>query len=253
MEKIDLSNDSELSSNSDDEQNEILEQQSVVTSTVEGAQAQKSPSIDNEPKVKIISIDIIKKTEPAINNEDKIELPQKIEAIKPESNNSNLTGKEIDDNNGKVSTSTESKSKTSDSNRIVISDSSDDEGESNDNSRNRRFSDGYYSSAYSFADINRERFESRVSFDDDFRRYRYRRRRDEFDENARQTYRNCPDNMRSVFQQANIARAQAQAASDHTMRNLRNSTNFLPDLLSTFQTHFRPLFQRQPPFDGNNF
>jgi hypothetical protein len=270
MEKIDLSSDSsiELSSESEDEQSQKLQEkleQESVTSTVEETSFVTSASvdIDNEPKVKIIRVDVIKPADNANPNEVKISEPAnnntEISSESPESSNVEPIVEEVEEKSNdeqKVTTSGTSNKKDrrqSDSNRIVISDSSDDEESSTDNDRNRRFSDGNYTSAYSFADVNGERFESRASFDDDFRRYRYRRRRDEFDENARRTYRNCSENMRRIFQQANIARAQAQAVGDEAMRNLRSSTNFLPDLLSTFQSHFRPLFQAQPPFNGNNF
>lgn len=242
MEKIDLSSDSsiELSSDSEDENlPEKLEQESVTSTVEEVPVMQSSASVDNEPNVKIISVDIIKEADNASTNE-----------VIPEPAEGQAIVQEVD-GQPEVTTSEKSKNerKNSDTNRIVISDSSDDE-EDNANARNRRFSDGNYSSAYSFADVNGDRFESRASFDD-FRRYRYRQRRNDFDENARRTYQNCSDNMRRVFHHANNVRAQAQAAGDQAMRNLRSSTNFLPDLLSTFQQHFRPLFQ--PPFNQNHF
>lgn len=255
MERIDLSSDSSIDLSSESEDEKVENHKDEIEQ-----EAEKVQTIGNAPKVRIISIDIIKPAERMNQNNSESSVSHvenvtesTINVIEdfPQPSSSNDSSTNI--NAEKINESVEDKKKQrkqSDSNRIVISDSSDNE-DNNDNDQNRRFSDGNYSSAYSFADVNGERFESRASFDDDFRRYRNRRRRDEFDENARRTYRNCSDNMRRMFQQANVARAQAQAASDQAMRNLRSSTNFLPDLLSTFQSHFRPLFQTNSPFNQN--
>lgn len=215
MEQIDLSSNSSTTMELSDYEDEDVVQESV-----------SSTSAENDPKVKIISVDIIKEADTEISNDARIN----------ENASEPINVDEIQDqpsNNANDESRQEKNRRPSESNRIVISDSSDDEEDTN-NFNNRRYSDGGY--AYSFADVNGNRFESRASFDDDLRRHR--RRRETFNENARRTYRNCTENMERIFNHAESAREQA-------MRNFRTSANLIPNLLSTFQSHFRPLFQQQ--------
>lgn len=233
MEQIDLTDSSsmELSDTEDEQEVVVLES---VSSTME--EVPSTSCIDNEPRVKIISVDIIANAIP-ITEEIVTEqtVPENIEEVQQDEEQSSV-------NNVKK------ERKRSESNRIVISDSSDNEEEEEETDGsypNRRFSDGNYNSSYSFANANNNRYDSRASFDDDFRHYNHhRRRREHFNEHARSTYRNCSDNMHRIFQQANSAREQA-------MRNFRDSANLLPDLLTTFQSRFGPIFQQtqqQPRF-----
>jgi hypothetical protein len=247
MEQIDLSSDSssmELSDYDDEKES--------VTSTME--EATTSTQIQSEPNVKIISVDIIKEAEnPIIEREDITEVTEEVTSELPVV----IDEEEVIEGNNEQSQletteNAQQQRRPSDTNKIVISDSSEDEDDTsrnNNNTNNRRFSDGNYSTSYSFAEASNgggggRRFESHsASFDDDFRRYNHnRRRREHFNEEARRTYRNCNENMQRMFQQA-------QSARDQAFRNFRNSAGLIPDLLSTFQSHFRPLFQQhqQPP------
>lgn len=224
MEQIDLTDSSSMELSDSEEEQEVVVLGSV-SSTME--EVPSTSFIDNEPRVKILSVDIINPavTEEIVTNSQNTEEVQQME------------DQPVDN--------AKKERKRSESNRIVISDSSDDE-ETDDNFTNRRFSDGNYNSSYSFANANNNRFDSRASFDDDFRHYNHhRRRREHFNEHARSTYRNCSDNMQRIFQQANSAREQA-------MRNFRDSANLLPELLTTFQSRFGPIFQQQPPRFGFN-
>lgn len=126
----------------------------------------------------------------------------------------------------------------SSTNRILISDSSDDEAQ--DTNTNRRHSDGF-SSAYAYANINGDRFESGSSF----RQRRHFSRRGHghargyhhphsFQEQLRRQH---SENMDRFHEQARLAR-------DHAARAVRASTSMIPDLVSQFQFHFRrPLFR----------
>lgn len=134
-------------------------------------------------------------------------------------------------------------------NRIVITDSSDDE-EPDDttNNNNRRHSYGpNYSSTYSFTNVNGNGFESRSSFSGGNHRHshhRYRRnfheqqahQRARFEEQARNFQRCHAENMERV--QENV-----RAAGAHAARAVRASASAIPDLVSTFRTHFQPLFR----------
>lgn len=123
-------------------------------------------------------------------------------------------------------------------NRILISDSSDDEAQ--DTNTNRRHSEGF-SSAYAYANINGDRFESGSSF----RQRRHFSRRGHghargyhhphsFQEQLRRQH---SENMDRFHEQARLAR-------DRAARAVRASTSMIPDLVSQFQFHFRrPLFR----------
>lgn len=229
MEQIDLTDSSSMElSDLEDVQEGVVPES--ISSTMK--EVPLTTCMDNEPRVKIISVDVIKNAD--------VKLLSVTEEVVAGSTEEVL---QIEDDNQpqpSVVDNAKKERKRSDSNRIVISDSSDEESE--DNFTNRRFSDGHYDSTYSFANANNDRAsfdDSRASFDDDFRRYNHhRRRREHFNEHARSTYRNCSDNMQRIFHQANSVREEA-------MRNFRQSANLLPELLTTFQSRFGPVFQQQ--------
>lgn len=123
-------------------------------------------------------------------------------------------------------------------NRIVISDSSDDEEQPR--THNRRYSESNYSSRYSFAGTNNGH--AWASFEDDtFFNPSRSRFRDEFHQRQH-------EHVTRIYQNA---RANAEAIRQNALRNIRNSSNLFPQMLSTFQAHFRPLF-RQPNFNSHS-
>lgn len=248
LQKIDLSSDSSSMDLSSDEEVEIISPESVVqNNTVSTGNEDQMPSTSQNnterklSNINIVRVEVIKAAEENINNENvenEIQKVQENEETLNSNNNIDENSSIADNSNSTIAddnaniNSTSNQRRQADSNRIVISDSSDDEEE--ENTRNRRHSDGNYASAYSFADSNGNRFESRTSFDDDFGYYRYRNR---FNDQTRNAYRDHAANMNRAFRMAQSARINA-------VRNMRNTANSIfPQMLSTFQSHFRPLFR----------
>lgn len=150
------------------------------------------------------------------------------------------------------------KKKQPETNRIVISDSSSDEEDTTNNNNNRRHSDGPFASAYSFTNVNGDQFEARSSFSrgrhHHHQSHRFRRsshnqshanqRARQFEEQARDFQRSHEENMERVQEHVRMAREHASRARDQAFRAVRASTSAIPDLVSTFQAHFRrPMFR----------
>lgn len=218
LQQIDLSSDSSMDTD------ELLAEKELevinninVTSTNSNEENQPVASTsrmsENDAlKPKIISVEVIKSADEVDKNETSIDnAPQEV---------------------------TSQESFVENNNRIVISDSSDDEQE--EIPRSRRYSDGHYSSSYSFAGIHNER--TRASFDDNFRSYH------QYRQQYRQQFRNQhAENIARMYQNTRTIRdnimRNAEAIRNNAMQNIRTSANLYPQILSTFQSHFRPLFQ----------
>ncbi|XP_070506848.1 uncharacterized protein [Chironomus tepperi] len=244
LQEIDLDSDSSMDTDEFDEkdiESLIIPTQNIIVTNGEQPMPSTSQSCQNDQNVNILSVEIIQPTDEVDGKED--------DSRNKETDNTadEEVAQIIEDSNAQPET--EKKRKVSDSNKIVISDSSDDEEE--DTRRNRRHSDGHYSSSYSFAQAGTgDRFEQRSSFDDDFRRFHHHRTynqyrpryRDEHVENMNRIYQNAQAMRENVIRNANAIR-------ENTIRNIRSSATIFPQILSTFQAHFRPLFQ-QPGFNS---
>ena len=174
MEKIDLSSDSSIEISSEDEiiQEPQSQVQEVTDENIQENENQNVSStiIDNEPNVRIISVDVIKPASEQSAAEDVVEVPSSNADVEITQEPSAANQQETPEQAVPISSKNDKNQK--ETNKIVISDSEEDEDESSRRGRGG-FANRNYSSAYSFADINGERFDSRASFDDDFRRYRY--------------------------------------------------------------------------------
>lgn len=242
---------------------------------------QTSTSADALKKINIISVDIIKPSDEQSEKQTSNTAPETSEdgvQIVPDAECSESSivkeaqvEKAGEQNEiqelGHEEPSKEIKKKP-ESNRIVISDSSDDEANNNSN-QNRRFSDeprrnGAYSSAYSFCNINGNRYESRASYGHYPRHNSSRFRRSNsdrsygrgnsyhngFQEHIQAFHRNNADNIEALNQSARLAHDQAarvvrastesaRLARDEAARVVRAST----DMVSNFRAHFNPLFR----------
>ncbi|KAL7031946.1 hypothetical protein ACKWTF_007176 [Chironomus riparius] len=243
LQEIDLDSESSMDTdelNEKDIESQIIPTQSIILTTEEQPVPSTSQAIQNDQNVNVLSVEIIQSADEVdgkqsdVNNEKTEKTAnEEIAEIIEESNAQSEVPK---------------KRKISDSNKIVISDSSDDE---EDTRRNRRHSDGHYSSSYSFAySGNGGRFEQRSSFDDNFRQFNHHRTYNQY----RPRYRDEQfENMNRIFQNAQAMRENvlrnADSLRQNTIRNIRNSATILPQILSSFQSHFRPLFQ-QPGFNS---
>ena len=233
LEKIDLSSDE----SSIDDDNEIYSSSSSKNSSVSNItheDAMQPEPNSSSSNVKIISVDIIKPADELI-------------LIHDENGNNfkNVQAENVQEDSAKqeenVQKSSEQK-KRPETNRILISDSSDDEAQDDTaNNNRRRFSDGPSSSSYSFAGVG-DTFDSRASFDNGrqqrFRRGRHQSRgRNSFQEAAREFQQVHAENMERFHENA-------RAARDQAARAVRASASVIPDILSSFQAHFRrPMFQ----------
>jgi hypothetical protein len=246
LQEIDLDSESSMDTDEFDEkdiESQIIPNQSVMVTNEEQLVPSTSQACQNEQNVKILSVEVIQTA-------DEVDGKESDSTNKDTENTADdEVAQIIEDSNDNAQSEVEKKRKVSDSNKIVISDDSDSDDETR---RNRRHSDGHYSSSYSFAyNGNNERFEQRNSFDDDFRRFHHHRTynqyrpryRDEHIENINRIYQNAQAMSENVMRNAETIR-------QNTMRNIRSSAAIFPQILSTFQAHFRPLFQ-QPGFNSH--
>lgn len=196
-------------------------------------------SLNANPKVNIISVDIIKP----------IDEPETIEIADDNGNDVQAAAEqtqaipvvtEANQNASQQETST----KQPTTNRIVILDSSEDEAQ-DDTNNNRRHPDANYSSTYSFANVNGAGCGSRTSFGGGryHHSHRFRRpnqerpqRSNSFQDNSREFQRIHAENMQRIHQHARVARERAERA-------VRASASAIPDLVSQFRAHFQPLFR----------
>lgn len=239
LQKIDLSSDS--SSMDTDDDDDIYSSKNSSLNENEQDKDEPQPSTSAEPvtsssNVKIISVDIIKPAEePIVIPDENGNDVDEVQVIDAENVRENSAAQEEN-----VQKSSEQK-KQPETNRILISDSSDDEdqGDTTNNNR-RRFSDGPSSSSYSFAGVG-DTFDSRASFDNGRHRFRrgrhhHHRRHHSFQEAAREFQRTHEENMQRFQENARIVREQAARAA-------RASATAIPDIISSFQAHFRrPMF-----------
>lgn len=243
LQEIDLDSDSSMDTdefNEKDIESQIIPNQSIILTNEEQLVPSTSQACQNEQNVNILSVEVIRSADEVDGKESDSNKKDTENTVDDE------VAQIIEDSN--TQSEVEKKRKVSDSNKIVISDSESDE---EDTRRNRRHSDGQYSSSYSFAHAgNNTRFEQRTSFDDDFRRFHHHRTynqyrpryRDEHIENMNRMFQNAQTMRENVMRNADVIRQNA-------IRNIRNSATILPHILSTFQAHFRPLFQ-QPGFNS---
>ncbi|CRK90993.1 CLUMA_CG004681, isoform A [Clunio marinus] len=215
----------------------------------------------NENEIQIIDDESIKETSQSIDASG-----EEVVTVQDE----NLTAKSNETLTIDLRGSSDKKEQT-ETNRIVISDSSDDETESNNNEKDQRNPQGPSASAssYSFTNVNGEGFESQSfsgnsngqhhshsfrrhwrpnthhrahSFNEqrrhhfDEQRQQFSEQRRQFEEQMRNMNRTNTENMERIQQHARMAR-------EHAARAIRASTSAIPDLVSSFQAHFRrPLF-----------
>jgi hypothetical protein len=254
LQEFDLSSDTSSMDTDDDDDGPSTSydtsKNSSVSNVAQESQVEDVASTSKEagkqsPNVNIISVDIIK---PAAETADTL--------IEIEDENDNEV--QIVDEADAAPPTEETAQRSSPpkpTNRIVISDSSDEEEEansqtneqdnSNNNNGNRRHSDVPYSSAYSYANVDGNRFESRASFNNGRHHHSHRfstgRPRynfnHSFEEQSREFRRRHAENMENFHQNLRTAR-------DHATRAVHASASAIPDLLSTFRDHFqRPLFR----------
>jgi len=234
--------------------------------------------LDNRPQspnVNIISVDIIVDDAGTSDKRNEVEIVEvtqtrEEESVQQSSQNGEVSTNVAEENTSASSTTEEpaqqeQPKKQVETNRILISDSSDDESEDNANNNNdrRRYSDGPFASSYSFTNVDGNVFESRTycggrnggrhyhsqhRFRNNFRHSTPHGQN--FEEHSRNFQRMHSENMERMQQQARMAREQAarareQAARarDQAARAVRASAAAIPDLVSTFQAHFRPLFR----------
>lgn len=236
LQNIDLDTDSSSMDTDDDDDLNYSSATSKNSSNVsqdDEIQPSTSEPVSSSSNVRIISVDIIKPAEQPIvipdENGNEVEEVIEVENVREDSSKQEE----------KVQKSCEQKKQT-ETNRILISDSSDDETQEGDtNNNSRRFSDGPSASAYSFAGVG-DTYDSRTSHESGrhhrFRRGRRHRGSHGFQEAAREFQRAHSENMERFHENARMAREQAARA-------VRASASAIPDILSTFQAHFRrPLF-----------
>lgn len=291
FQQIDLSSDSSametdddeepsMSSSADNSRNEsaqIIDQipstsaanvtQAIFDKPIPSTSAASQFKTPESPNVQVLSVEIIK----AVDEPETIELTNDHES-EVQAVVSNPVTDEIarSDEQHQQSTSEDSSRKKPDTNRIVISDSSDEEA-TQEPINNRRHSDGPFSSAYSFTNVNGNGFESRSSFSggchsnsyrfrrgprghhyhsfreqsSDFQRRqaenmdRIRERTRQYSEQTREFQRRHAESM--IRLQEGVQESVRQAR-DHATRAVRASTSAIPAMISTFQSHFRPLF-----------
>lgn len=247
LQEIDLDSDSSMDTdefNEKDIESQIIPNQNIVVVNEEQPVPSTSQACQNDPNVNILSVEIIQSAD-EVDGKESDNNNKETETTADEE-----VAQIIEESNALPETEVEKKRKISESNKIVISDSSDEEEE--ETRRNRRHSDGHYSSSYSFAyNGNSERFgDQRSSFDDDFRRFHHHRTYNQYRPRYRDEHM---ENLHRMFQNAQTMRENvirnADAIRQNTIRNIRNSATIFPQILSTFQAHFRPLFQ-QPGFNG---
>lgn len=239
LQDFDLSSDT---SSMDTDNDEV---ESVATSSVgDVTQDELAPSTSTDsqvnvaqsPNITIISVDVIQPAN-AVESPDDVQLIEEAASVPEVSTTEQVTSQQS-------SQPSTSKKSTEKSNRIVIDDSDDEDESANSN---RRHSAGPSASSYSFTNVNGEGFESRSSFHGGrhhhhSRRFRCnsdrRNSRDRFfDEQSRNFQRSHAENMERIQEQVRLAR-------EHAARAVRASTSAIPDLVSTFQDHFRrPLFR----------
>jgi hypothetical protein len=235
LKRIDLSSESLISMDcSSDSEDETAEKDNHNYEQVPSTSAESNAHFTNDsPNVNIIDVEIIQpaasndQQEPIIQEKsgatESNEMQTNAQEEQRQSNNDNNKNNESDNGDRR-------ERKESDSNRIVISDSSDDEEDNGTTYNNRRHSDSNFaSSSFSFADADGQRFESRASFDGSRNNYRYRNRFQEFNQ---QRASNVNDNINRIMRDAH----------ETVARNIRQANNLSQNILSTFQSHFRPLF-----------
>jgi hypothetical protein len=265
LQDIDLSSDSSSmdTDNDDDVEEAITTSDGVdfVTSSGKDSRIADEPvastskatqeSLQKSQKVNIISVDIIKPAQVTetieITDEPEIEkIDDDIKII-----NDVATAESPQKDEVPLTTEQEGPKKKPETNRILISDSEDDEEEEQQTFNNRRHSDRSRpsASAYSFAGVtgDGERFfRAYAGDDDDFcrRRRRYNNHgraysdaNDRFNQNARDFQTAHAENMERI-------RTNVRMASQHAANAVRASTSAIPDLLSSFQDHFRRPFFR---------
>lgn len=264
LQDIDLSSETSSMDTDDDEfignvSSSDTSKNSSVSDVAEAAAQEDQPIpststavTSSGPKVNIISIDIIKPVE-------------ETEAIEIPDENGNDVNDEVDTianetvpvNSKKEEDSVQKsipQKKQPETNRILISDSSDDDDETQNDTTNinsRRHSDGPSASSYSFTNVNGNTFESRASYDGGRHHHSHRFRRGggrhhgnhnnfgtrNFQDQAREFQRAHTENTERIHENARLAR-------DHAARAVRASASAIPDLVSTFQAHFRrPMFR----------
>lgn len=273
LQQIDLSSDSSFMDTDDDDEDLSGEASSSLdtsnNSSVNNVSQQlldemipstSAAALRNDmksPNVKIISVDIIKPMEEEAAVETLGTADESQNAPKESNQSEDQETIEIPDENGnevqviddqevaaniEVSTTQENQSQKQslpEKNRIVISDSSDDDEPQDNTNNNRRNSEGPSCSAYSFANVNGNSFESRSSFrggrhrhehrfrrnvsfsDDNERRGQHHRGRHSFqDQLPRDYFRTIhAENMRQIHRNAEAARESAARAREMAFEN----------------------------------
>jgi hypothetical protein len=270
LRKIDLSSDTSMDTDSDDER-EKREQVNVTssndvqvpptfTATEKQISSEAIPSTSREEnlvsKVNIISVETIP-TDDALNNNSKSNIVDNevvvVEEIQQEANiNGNDSGNETSNETQPAT----QRRRNSESNRIVISDSSEEEVDDEDNG-NSNFYGRHESSfnnnnhrSYSFSNAGVNGARSRAN--ENFNNFIHNNIRDHHRRTVATMRRNMVffrDNMRST---EDSARESAREAVRLAQANINNARRYIPnEMLRNFRDHFHPLFQGN--FSGNNY
>lgn len=239
FQQIDLSSDSSAMETDDDDisvslSNSASGSKSGSDSNIEQTVREETNAATNSPNVQVLNVEIIQQPDQSMLDEH----TKPIEIVDDNGNEEQVVSDEViveeavttDEN---VQGSSPSEKRKAETNRIVISDSSDEEAP-RDSENNRRFSDGPSATAYAF--VNGEGFESRAGRHRHFRRGPRVHHYHSFHEQTREFERRHAENMDRFHEHARRAR-------DHATRAVRASTSVIPDLISTFQSHFRPMFR----------
>lgn len=272
LQNIDLSSDSSsMDTDNEEEVGDFMSSSDCVGSANSSANDVNEPvastskaaqeSLQKSQKVNIISVDIIK---PADVTET-IEIPDEADGIAPEEvikiADDFVTAEDprqdeisITVHHEKTETSSapqEAPKKKPETNRILISDSSDEEEEipkTNDSRRHSNRTSRPSASAYSFAGAtgDGETFFRAYAGDENFgrrrRRHHHHQRaysdaQDNYQQRARDFHTANAENMERI-------RTNVRMVRQHAADAVRASTSAIPDLLSSFQDHFRrPLFR----------
>lgn len=261
FQQIDLSSESSAMETDDDDVTSVSSADSSAKDSAQVLNDELIPSTSaaalcitpESPNVQVLSIEIIKPAEePAETIERNDEHGNEVHII---ADDPVIVEAAKSDDKVQQSGQKDSLKKKPDTNRIVISDSSDEETTREETNNNRRHSDGPSASAYSFANVNGAGFfESRSSFSGGRHQnsHRFRGHRGHhghhyhsFREQTREFQRCYAENMDRIQEHARMTRDHAgRMARDHAARAVRASTSVIPDLVSTFQYHFRrPMFR----------
>lgn len=208
------------------------------------------------PNVNIISVDIIPSIDVEAAAEDVQVIEDEAAPEAPPIEDKSVPEAAAPTEESNVQKSTPKKQET---NRIVISDSSSEEETADNNANSRRHSDGpSYASAYSFTNADGNGYDSRSSWNNGRYQHSHRFRRnthhghhqrgasfeEECQNRARQWREQASSFQRNHAENMERIQRHARQAREHAANAVRASTSAIPDLVSTFQAHFRrPMFR----------